>query len=128
MGEVLYTTGLVALASFFLIALVYRQAPAGEVEKGPTSPLEVSHGELIGISVAALAWSLKAWYGLLIPHAEESRRVVRMEYKQFLRNFIMVPCQIVRTGRRLLHRVLGYNRWLRTFFNTYDVIRQLGFP
>lgn len=90
-------------------------------------PLDGLHANWAYLVTAALAWSLKAWYGLLIPDEEESRCVVRMEYKQFLRNFIMIPCQIVRTGRRLVHRVLGYNRWLRTFFKTYEVIGQLGF-
>jgi hypothetical protein len=90
-------------------------------------PLDSLHANWAYLVTAALAWSLKAWYGLLIADEEESRRVVRMEYKQFLRNFIMIPCQIVRTGRRLVHRVLGYNRWLRTFFKTYEVIGQLGF-
>ena len=62
-----------------------------------------------------------------IAAADQSRQVVRMEYKQFLRGFIMIPCQIVRTGRRLLHRVLKTNDSLRTLFETHELIRRCGF-
>ena len=90
-------------------------------------PLDCLHANWAYLVMATLAWSFKAWYGLLIADADQSRRVVRMEYKQFLRSFIMIPCQIVRTGRRLLYRVLKYNHSLRTFFKTHELIRQSGF-
>jgi hypothetical protein len=77
--------------------------------------------------VASLAWSLKAWYAMLIPDAAESRRTLRMEFKRFVRRFVAIPCQIVRTGRRLVCRVLGYNDHLETFFQTFARIRRLKF-
>jgi hypothetical protein len=58
--------------------------------------------------MAALAWSLKAWYGLLLPNRQLGAEVVTMEFRRFLQTCIMVPCQIVRSGRRLIYRVLGY--------------------
>ncbi len=33
-----------------------------------------------------------------------------MEFKRFLGSFILIPCQVIRTGRRLLFRVLTYTR------------------
>jgi hypothetical protein len=76
--------------------------------------------------IAALAWTFKAWYGLLIPDAAASRAVVRMEYRTFLQQFIALPCQIIKSARRIIVRVLGYTQYLQCFFETYDVIRGLG--
>jgi hypothetical protein len=77
--------------------------------------------------IAALAWNLKAWYGLvtLVPAAR--RDILWMEFKRFLASFIQIPCQIVATGRRLVYRILTYSRHLETFLATFDHIRQLKF-
>ena len=77
--------------------------------------------------MAALAWNLKAWLGLLAPDAAVGPAIVRMEFKRFLRGFILIPCQVVRTGRRLLFRVLTYTRHLKPFLETFDFIRACRF-
>jgi hypothetical protein len=77
--------------------------------------------------IAALVWNLKAWYGLVTLEPAASRDILRMEFKRFLINFIQIPCQIVNSGRRLVFRILSYNRHLDTFFATFDNIRQLNF-
>lgn len=78
--------------------------------------------------IATLAWSLKAWYGQLVPDRKESRKVLRMEFKKFLHRFVMIPCQILKSGRRLVYRILGGNDSLITFLKTYEVIRRFRFP
>lgn len=77
--------------------------------------------------IAALAWNLKTWYGMvaLVPAAR--RDILRMEFKRFLGSFIQIPCQIVATGRRLVFRILTYSRHLETFLATFDHIRALKF-
>lgn len=75
--------------------------------------------------MAALAWNLKAWFALLVPGRESSTRLLRMEFRQFLDSVIRIPCQIVRTGRRIIYRVLAYNAWLRDFLLTWEKIRRL---
>jgi hypothetical protein len=77
--------------------------------------------------IAALAWNLKAWFGLLAPNPVVGQQILRMEFKRFLRSFILIPCQIVQTGRRLVFRVLTYTRHLKPFFETFDVIRSCRF-
>jgi len=74
--------------------------------------------------IAALAWNLKAWYGLVTQSRAAQRDILRMEFKRFLVNFVQIPCQIVSTGRRLVYRILTYNRHLGTFLATYDSIRR----
>jgi Transposase DDE domain group 1 len=70
--------------------------------------------------MASLAWSLKAWFGLMLPtghgrhaepHRREKRQIMRMEFKRFVAHCIRLPAQIVRGGRKLLYRFLSYNPW-----------------
>jgi hypothetical protein len=70
--------------------------------------------------MASLAWSLKAWWGLMLPEVtgcgkekrrQQKRDVVRMEFKRFMASVIQLPCQIVRSGRRLVYRLLSYSPW-----------------
>ena len=90
-------------------------------------PLDNLYSNWAYMVIAALAWTLKAWYGLMVPDQKESREVVRMEFKKFLHHFVLIPCQIVRKARQLIYRIANYNSHLRTFFNTFAVIRRMRF-
>jgi len=76
--------------------------------------------------MAALAWNLKAWYGLLVPQRERGIELVRMEFRRFLHAIMLLPCQVVRTARRVIYRILGYNGWLRDFFATWERLERLA--
>jgi hypothetical protein len=76
--------------------------------------------------IAALAWNLKAWYGLLVPNRERGLELVKMEFRRFLQAVMLLPCQIVRTARRVIYRVLGYNSWLGDFFATWERLDRLA--
>jgi hypothetical protein len=75
--------------------------------------------------MAALAWNLKAWYGLLVPRRERGVELVKMEFRRFLNSIMLLPCQVVRTARRVIYRVLGYNSWLVDFFATWERLQRL---
>lgn len=75
--------------------------------------------------MAALAWNLKAWYGLLVPNREHGGELVRMEFRRFLHAVVLIPCQVVRTARRVIWRVLAYNSWLGDFFATWERLQRL---
>lgn len=75
--------------------------------------------------MAAPAWNLKSWYGLLVPRRERGLEVVKMEFRRFLNAIMLIPCQIVRTARRVIYRVLGYNNWLSDFFATWERLQKL---
>lgn len=75
--------------------------------------------------MAALAWNLKSWYGLLMPNRERGLELVKAEFRRFLNTIMLIPCQIVRTARRVLYRVLGYNSWLADFFATWERLQRL---
>ena len=82
------------------------------------------------MTMAALAWTLKAWSALLLPitprwaehHNEQRRRLLTMEFRTFRQAFIEIPCQIITTGRRKRWRILAYNPWLGAFFRLIDTL------
>jgi hypothetical protein len=90
----------------------------------PSDGLESNWAYMV---IAALAWNLKSWYGLVTPVSTTRRDILRMEFKRFLMSFIQIPCQIVQTGRRLIFRILSYSKHLEIFFSTFDHIRELKF-
>lgn len=96
----------------------------------PVNTLEANWAYLV---MVALGWNLKAWWALGLPvapgrwqerHAAEKATVLRMEFKRFVPAFIALPCQIVRTGRRLVYRLLGWNPWQPVFYRLARVLRE----
>jgi len=90
-------------------------------------PVRDLHSNWAYMVMASLAWNLKSWYGLLMPSRERGKQVVKMEFRRFLQSFILLPCQIIKTGRKIVYRLLCYNDWLIDFFATWERIRQLKF-
>jgi hypothetical protein len=76
--------------------------------------------------MSTLAWNLKSWYGLLMPNRQRGLELVRMEFRRFLHAIVLLPAQIVRSGRRIIYRIMGYNRWLKDFFATWENFRRMA--
>lgn len=97
--------------------------------RAPVDNLESNWAYMV---MTALAWNLKAWWALLLPeqpgrwqakHQTEKRWVLRLEFKAFVNAFVRLPCQLVRTGRKLVYRLLGWNPQQPIFFRLLDVLR-----
>jgi len=96
-----------------------------------SAPVDNLYSNWAFMVMTALAWNLKAWWALCLPeqrrwrekHRAEKRRVLRMEFRTFLNAFIKIPCQIVRSGRKLIYRVLAYNPNLPVLFRLSTVLR-----
>jgi len=81
--------------------------------------------------MSSLAWTLKAWLGLVLPERgrwkarrkAEKRAILRMEFKTFLNSLMRLPCQIVRTGRRIVYRLLSWNPWQPVLLRAVDALR-----
>ena len=81
--------------------------------------------------MTSLAWNLKAWAALSLPEsgrwAEKYRAeklwLLGIEFKAFINALIAIPCQIVRQARRVVYRVLAYNRYQPLFFRLLDALR-----
>ena len=63
--------------------------------------------------MSSLAWNLKAWFGLLLPNGQRGVELIKMEFRRFLHAIVLLPAQIVRTGRRVIYRIMSYNRRLK---------------
>jgi hypothetical protein len=82
--------------------------------------------------MTALGWNLKAWWALSLPeqpgrwqekHQTEKRWVMGLEFKAFVNAFVRLPCQIIRTGRKLVYRLLGWNPHQAIFFRLVDALQ-----
>jgi hypothetical protein len=87
--------------------------------------------------MTSLAWNLKAWAALALPerpgrwqerHRAEKQGVLKMEFKKFLNAFIRLPCQIVRTARRIVYRILAWNPWQPILFRLLDALQRPARP
>ena len=76
--------------------------------------------------MSALAWNLKAWYGLLMPNRQRGLELLGMEFRRFLHLIVLLPTQIVRSGRRTIYRIMGYNGWLQDFFASWEKLRRMA--
>lgn len=78
--------------------------------------------------MASLAWSLKAWTALMAPvtprhaakHEAEKRTLLGMEFATFRAVVIEMPCQIVKSGGRLIYRLLSWNPWQGMFLRLVE--------
>jgi hypothetical protein len=81
--------------------------------------------------MAALAWTLKAWFALLLPeqgrwserYRQQKTAVLKMEFRTFLNAFMRVPAQVIRQGRRIVLRLLAWNPWQDVFLRGFDQLR-----
>jgi hypothetical protein len=94
------------------------------------APVNTLNANWAYMTMASLAWSLKAWCALLLPssprwaerHDEQKWRLLTMEFHTFLQCFIEIPAQILTTSRRVCWRILAYNPWLGAFFRLLDAL------
>lgn len=97
-----------------------------------TAPVDALESNWAYMVMTSLAWNLKAWWALWPTetpgrwqerHRREKATILSMEFKAFKSAFLRLPCLIVRTGRRLIYRMLSWNRWQGVFFRTLEQLR-----
>jgi hypothetical protein len=98
--------------------------------QAPVNTLESNGAWMV---MTALAWNLKAWWAMMLPespgrwqaqHRDEKQRVLRLEFRSFVNAFVTIPCQVIRTARKVVLRVLGWNPYLMTFFRLLSRLRR----
>lgn len=96
------------------------------------APVGTLAGNWAYMVMTALAWNLKAWWALTLPEEPgrwqgrrraEKRWVLGIEFATFAQAFVRLPCQVLRTGRRLVCRLLGWNPHLPIFFRLVAALR-----
>jgi hypothetical protein len=97
-----------------------------------TAPVDNLVSNWAYMVMTALAWNLKAWFALTLPeepgrwqakYRAEKRWVLGIEFKTFVNAFVRQACQIVRTGRKLVYRLLAWNPYQPIFFRLLSVLR-----
>jgi Transposase DDE domain group 1 len=97
--------------------------------QAPVDTLESNWAYMV---MVGLAWNLKAWWALWPTETpgrwaqrqrQEKDTVLRMEFKTFVNAFMLLPCQIIRAGRRLIYRLLNWTPWQGVFFRVLDQLR-----
>jgi len=97
-----------------------------------TAPVDNLLSNWAYMVMGSLAWSLKAWAALVLPeegrwghkHREEKYKLLRMEFATFRQAFMNIPAQIVRTGRKIVYRLLAWNPWQHVFFRLLDQLKR----
>jgi hypothetical protein len=96
------------------------------------APLDTLESNWAYMVMVSLAWNLKAWWALWPQespgrwqerHRQEKQTVLGMEFKTFVNTFMLLPCQIVRGGRRMIYRLLNWTCWQGLLFRTLDQLR-----
>ena len=95
--------------------------------RAPLNTLEANWAYMV---MASLAWTIKAWFALLLPvsprwreaHEADQRRILNMDFRTFFQSFILIPAQIIRSGRRLIYRVLAWRPELPILFRLIDAL------
>lgn len=96
-----------------------------------TAPVDSLLSNWAYMVMTSLAWNLKVWFALSLPETggkaeqrrDEKRTVLRMEFRTFVNALVRMPCQILRTGGRLVYRLLAWNRWQEVLFRAVDALR-----
>ena len=94
------------------------------------APLNTLDANWAYMLIASLAWTLKAWFALMLPitprwrnrHEAQRHLVLRMEFRTFLQQLVMVPAQILRTGHRIVFRLLAWRPQLPLLFRLLDAV------
>lgn len=105
-----------------------------QLKNGPRAfraPLDSLEANWAYAVIVSLAWSLKAWFALLMPvcgrwrdrHLADKERVLRMDFRTFVQAFILIPVQVVRSGRRLVYRLLGWRPQVAQLLRMADALR-----
>ena len=97
------------------------------------NPLDNLHSNWAYMVIASLAWTLKTWCALLLPapkgpwherYQTERQELLKMEFKRFVNSMIQIPCQIVRTSRRIVYRMLSWNPWATALLRLSEAMRE----
>lgn len=94
------------------------------------APLNTLNANWAYTVMSALAWTFKAWFALQLPasprwrerHQAAQSRVLRMGFRSFLQDFILIPAQVIAHGRQLIVRLLSWRPELPVLFRLLDAL------
>ncbi len=108
--------------------LLARRSGGVRALRAPVDNLESTWAYMV---MTAPAWDLKAWWGWALPgrpgrwHGkyQAEKRWALGGVKAFVNAPARLPRQVIRTGRKLVYRLLGWNPYQPIFFRPLGVLR-----
>lgn len=96
------------------------------------APVNTLNANWAYMVMSSFAWSFKAWAALMLPihgrwlekHTGERDLLLRMEFRTFYNTFIAIPAQIIKTGRRIIYRLLAWNPHQHILFRLFESLRE----
>ncbi len=94
------------------------------------APLNTLNANWAYMLCASLAWTMKAWSALMFPvsprwrlrHQRQASFLLHMDLRTYINAFINIPAQIVRSGHRVVYRLIGNSNYMHLFFRMLDGI------
>lgn len=77
--------------------------------------------------IAALAWNLKSWFAMMLHRKADRRDYIRMEFRRFINNIILIPAMVIRRARSITIRLIGYRPSLDRMFSAWRTIERTGY-
>lgn len=77
--------------------------------------------------MAALAWNLKSWFALMMHLKADRRKYAAMEFRRFIREMILLPCQVIRRARQTTLRIIGWQPTTDRMFSAWRTIERTAF-
>lgn len=80
--------------------------------------------------IASIAWSLKAWFALMLPisprwreaHVAKRHQLLNIDFSTFVQHLIVIPAQIVHSARRTIIRLLAWRPEVHVLFRLLDAL------
>jgi hypothetical protein len=99
------------------------------------APVDSLNSNWAFMVMSSLAWSMKAWSGLLLSedgrwteqHKEDKKRILTMNFRNFVEDMMRVTVQVVTSGRRIIMRLTGWNPMQRIFLRFVDLLEHRQF-
>jgi hypothetical protein len=79
------------------------------------------------MACAALAWNIKAWFALMMHRGSDRHDYIRMEFRRFFHNVVLIPATILRRARGITVRLVGYTPALDRLFSAWTTIERLRY-
>ena len=77
--------------------------------------------------IAALAWNIKSWFAMVMPHKQDRQRYIAMEFRRFLNNIILISCRMARRARTIVIRLIGYQPTPDRLLSAWQTIERIRF-
>ena len=70
--------------------------------------------------IAALAWNIKSWFAMMMHRKQDRYDYIRMEFRRFLTDIILIPAMVTRRARTITVRLIGYTPSMDRMFSAWN--------